>query len=248
MLKKARIKLFKFWVIFCFIFVFFLIYPFFVLFAQRESWKRYGHFMNKVWAHTVFWSCGLRTTIHYKFKPNSKDQYIYCANHSSYLDIPTLCYALPGYFLLMGKASLAKAPLFGYMFTSFYIAVDRGKAKSRAEAMHKSKEAIAKGYGLAIFPEGTIPRENLPKMIPFKDGAFRIAIETQVPIVPVAIMNNWKILPDDGSFTPRLFPMITVVCEPISTTGLTLDDVPQLKQRTYDIIDHELKQFNPHLS
>lgn len=248
MFKKIRIKLFKFWVIFCFIIVFLMIFPFFVLFAQRESWKRYGHFMNKLWAYTVFWSCALKTDVRYKFKPNGHDQYVYCANHSSYLDIPSLCYALPGYFILMGKASLAKAPLFGYMFTSFYIAVDRSKAKSRAEALKKSQQALDKGYSLAIFPEGTIPRENLPKMIPFKDGAFRLAIEKQVPIVPVAIINNWKILPDDGSFTPRLHPMITVVCEALDTKGLTLDDVNTLKQKTYDSIDKELKQFNPHIA
>jgi 1-acyl-sn-glycerol-3-phosphate acyltransferase len=248
MLKKIGLKIFKFWVVFCFIFTFLAIFPFFVLFAQRESWKKYGHFMNKFWAHVVFWSCGLRTDVRFKFKPDPKGQYIFCANHSSYLDIPTLCYSLPGYFVLMGKASLAKAPLFGYMFTSFYIAVDRSKSKSRADAITKSKEAIDKGYGLGIFPEGTIPRENLPHMLPFKDGAFRIAIEKGVPIVPVAIMNNWKILPDDGSFTPRLHPMITVVCEPIITKGLTMDDVNRIKQQTYDTIHTELKRFNPHMA
>jgi 1-acyl-sn-glycerol-3-phosphate acyltransferase len=211
MLKKIRIKIFKFWVIFCFITVFLLLFPFFFIFIQRESWKKYGHFMNKVWAYTVFWSCGLKTDVRFKFKPNGKDVYVYCVNHSSYLDIPSICYSLPGYYMLMGKASLAKAPLFGYMFTNLYIAVDRSKAKSRADALQKSLDAIDKGHGLAIFPEGTIPRDNAPQMVPFKDGAFRIAIEKQVPIVPVAIINNWKILPDDGTFTPRLHPMITVV-------------------------------------
>lgn len=247
MFKNIRIQVYRFWVYFCFLFVFMMVFPFFVLFAQRESWKKYGHFMNKIWAHIVFWSCGLPTDVQYKYKPDPHGQYVYCANHSSYLDIPSLCYALPGYFLLMGKASLAKVPLFGYMFTRFYIAVERSKAKSRAEAIRRSKEALDKGYGLAIFPEGTIPRENLPKMIPFKDGAFRVAIEKQVPIVPVAIINNWKILPDDGTFTPRIHKMITIVCEPVITAGLTLDDVSSIKQLTYDRIDNELKHYNTHI-
>lgn len=246
MLKKIGIQIFRFWVYTCFLFFFLLLFPLFVLFIQRESWKKYGHMMNKVWAHVVFWTCGLRTDIRYKFKPNSTDSYVYCANHTSYLDIPSLCYALPGYFVLIGKSSLAKVPLFGYMFTNLYIAVDRKSPKSRSEALKKSLETIDKGRSLAVFPEGTIPR-NTPIMGPFKDGAFRTAIEKQVPVVPVVIVNNWKILPDDGQFIPRLHPMITVVCEPILTKGMTMDDVKMLQQKTFDAINNELKKFHPQI-
>ncbi|MDB5271931.1 MAG: plsC [Chitinophagaceae bacterium] len=202
--------------------------------------------VNKVWAHIVFWSCGLRTDVRYKFKPKSNGSYVYCVNHSSYLDIPSLCYSLPGYFVLIGKSSLAKIPLFGYMFRNLYISVDRKSPKSRYDALKRSLETIDKGLSLAVFPEGTIPR-NAPQMAPFKDGAFRTAIEKQVPIVPVAIINNWKILPDDGQFIPRLYPMITVICEPIITKGMTMDDLKTLQKMTYDILHHELKQFNPQL-
>ncbi|MDF2455240.1 MAG: plsC [Cytophagaceae bacterium] len=246
MFKKIRTQIFRFWVYTSFLVSFLLLFPLFVLFIQRESWKKYGHMMNKVWAHVVFWTCGLRTDVRYKFKPSSNGSYVYCVNHSSYLDIPSLCYSLPGYFVLIGKASLAKVPLFGYMFTNLYIAVDRKSPKSRSEALKKSLETIDKGLSLAVFPEGTIPR-NTPIMGPFKDGAFRTAIEKQVPVVPVAIINNWKILPDDGQFIPRLYPMITVICEPILTIGMTMDDVKLLQQKTYDAINNELKQFHPQI-
>ena len=202
--------------------------------------------VNKVWAYLVFWSCGLRTDVRYKFKPNPNKSYVYCVNHSSYLDIPSLCYSLPGYFVLIGKSSLAKIPLFGYMFTNLYISVDRKSPKSRYDAMKKSMETIDKGLSLAVFPEGTIPR-NAPKMGPFKDGAFRTAIEKQVPVIPVAIINNWRILPDDGQFIPRLHPMITVVCEPIITKGMTMEDLKILQQKTYDSLNNELKAFYPEL-
>ncbi|MDB5255629.1 MAG: plsC [Chitinophagaceae bacterium] len=246
MLKKISIQIFRFWVYTCFLVFFLLLFPFFVLFIQRESWKKYGHMMNKVWAHVVFWTCGLKTDVRYKFKPNPKESYVYCVNHSSYLDIPSLCYSLPGYFVLIGKSSLAKIPLFGYMFTNLYISVDRKSPKSRYDAMKKSMETIDKGLSLTVFPEGTIPR-NAPQMGPFKDGAFRTAIEKQVPVVPVAIINNWKILPDDGQFIPRLYPMITVVCEPIITKGMTMDDLKLLQQKTYDALRNEIKQFYPQL-
>lgn len=244
---KISRKIFKIWVWTCFTVVFLLLYPFFVLFIQKESWKSKGHFLNKIWAHTVFAYCFLPCDIEFRFKPDKKGQYVYCANHSSYLDIPSLCYALPGYFMFIGKAALTKVPLFGYMFRNLYIPVDRHRLKSRYDTMLRSFEAIDKGRGLAIFPEGTIPRDNHPHMMRFNDGPFRIAIEKKVPVVPVTIPFNWKILPDDGTFTPVLHVMKVVVHEAIDTSHMTLDDVEDLKNRTYAIIDAELRKHNPEM-
>lgn len=233
-------KLYRGWVLFWFVLVFLLIYPFFVLFIQRDKWKKYGHFMNKVWAYTVFGSCLLPCKVEYRFKHKKNQPYVYCPNHSSYMDIPSLCYALKGYFKFVGKSSLTKVPLFGYMFRNLYIPVDRDSKISRFNVMHESFKSIDQNIGLAIFPEGTIPRGITPKMIPFKDGAFRIAIEKKVPIVPVTIPYNFVILPDDGQFIPRNFLMKVIVHEPIETKDMTLDDVDALKDKTFNIIEQEL--------
>jgi 1-acyl-sn-glycerol-3-phosphate acyltransferase len=147
--------------------------------------------------------------------------------------------------MFIGKASLAKVFMFGYMFRNLYIPVNRKSPKSRHETIVKSMEAVDNGRGLAIFPEGTIPSHNNPYLSPFKDGAFRIAIEKKVPIVPVTIPFNWKILPDDGDYTPIKHLMRLVVHEPIYTDNMTLDDVDKLRKMTYDIINEEiLKQNN----
>ncbi|HEY8402283.1 MAG TPA: lysophospholipid acyltransferase family protein [Cytophagaceae bacterium] len=243
-MKNLLGKIYAGWCIFWFLLVFLLIYPFFLLFLSREKWYPYGHFLNKLWAHVVFAACALPTKIEFRFKPEKGKSYVYCANHTSYLDIPTLCYSLPGYFVFVGKASLAKVPLFGYMFRTLYIQVDRRSQKSRYETMIKSLEAIDKKRSLAIFPEGTIPNVNNPQMIPFKDGAFRTAIEKKVPIVPISIINNWKILPDE-SVIPRRMVMKAIIHEPIDTQDLTLDDVNMLKEKTYSIIDQELRKHHP---
>ncbi|MCU0430105.1 MAG: 1-acyl-sn-glycerol-3-phosphate acyltransferase [Cytophagaceae bacterium] len=219
---------------------FFLIFPFFWLFIQKESWKPYGHFLNKLWAYLVFGVCFLPTQVVHQFRPSRRKSYVYCANHSSYLDIPSLAYALPGYFMFIGKASLAKLPMFGYMFRNLYIPVNRESSKSKHETLKRSMEAIRKGRSVAYFPEGTIPKHANPTMIPFKDGAFRVAIETQVPIVPVTICYNWIIFPDKS---PRLITrhlMKVVIHKPISTEGLSLDDVESLKAQTYRVIEEEL--------
>ncbi|HEX8549072.1 MAG TPA: lysophospholipid acyltransferase family protein [Cytophagaceae bacterium] len=244
-MKKILRTLYKIQVWTCFIVFFLLLYPFFVLFIQRDSWKAKGHFLNKIWAYSVFGYCFLPCEVIFHFKPKKKTPYIYCSNHNSYLDIPSLCYALPGYFKFIGKAALTKVPLFGYMFRNLYIPVDRHNKRSKYETMQMSFQAIDEGRGLAIFPEGTIPKGNHPHMIPFKDGPFRIAIEKKAPIVPVTLPYNWIILPDDGTYTPNRHLMKVIVHEPIETTHMTLDDVGALKNKTYNIIRDELKKHFP---
>ncbi|MCU0416014.1 MAG: hypothetical protein MUE33_02400 [Cytophagaceae bacterium] len=72
-----------------------------------------------------------------------------------------------------------------------------------------------------------------------------MAIEKQIPIVPMTIVNNWKILPDDGKFVPRRHLMHTILHAPIETKGLTLNDVDLLKQQTFKQISETLEKFHP---
>jgi len=182
------------------------------------------------------------TKVVLKFKPDTKKNYIYCANHSSYMDIPSLAFALPGHFLFIGKASLTKLPLFGYMFRNLYIPVERESRKSKYETMLRCYQALEDNKSIAIFPEGTIPKLHNPKLIPFKEGAFRMAIEKQVPVIPVTIPYNYIILPDNGKFMPKRHRMKVIIHEPIETRGLTLDNLEELKRKTFEIIEAELKK------
>ncbi len=139
---------------------------------------------------------------------------------------------------------MEKIPLFGFMYRKLHITVNRQSLKSRYSTLVRSAEAIEDGKSLVIFPEGGIVSKKMPEMHRFKDGAFRVAIEKQIPVVPVTIPYNWIILPDD-SLLPKLRSLKVVFHEPIHTLGMTLDDIEHLKQRTYDIIDAELKRhFN----
>ena len=110
--------------------------------------------------------------------------------------------------------------------------------------MIKCGEAIDENISIGIFPEGTIPKNGTYHLIPFKEGAFRTAIEKQVPIVPVTIPYNWIILPDDGKVMPRRHLMKMILHEPIETKGMTLDQVKELSDRTFNIIQKELIRQN----
>ena len=106
-------------------------------------------------------------------------------------------------------------------------------------------KALEEGKSLVIYPEGGIITQRPPRMVHFKDGAFRAAIEKQVAVVPVTISNNWIILPDQKQLRLHWGRVEVIFHEPIETKGLTLDNVQQLKHQVFNIIDAELNRNHP---
>ncbi len=199
--------------------------------------------LHRVWAF-LFYSftfMPIRRTI--SKKVNFKKQYIYCSNHFSYLDIPALGIN-PIRPVFVGKSSLGKVPFFGYMYRNIHITLDRNKLKSRYDALQKCADELDNGQNLIIFPEGGISSKKPPEMAHFKDGAFRLAIEKQIPIVPVTIPYNWIILPDDGKLLLHRHRNEIIFHDPIETKGMTMDDEKALKSMVFRVIDMELKRKN----
>ncbi|MGB3181692.1 MAG: lysophospholipid acyltransferase family protein [Cyclobacteriaceae bacterium] len=228
-----------------FVVIFLLLMPFFLMvIAIPALQKRHTHTLNKVWAILWFSLIGMRVRNRYKAPIDPKGQYILCANHFSYLDIAVLGFS-PVPFIFVGKSELTKIPLFGYMFKKLHITVDRNSVRGRYETFRLSKKALDKGYNLCIFPEGGILTRQPPRMSRFKDGAFRLAIEKQIPVIPVTIPYNWIILPDNGSLRLKYHKSEVVFHEPLDTKGLTLDDAAMLKQKVFRIIEDELHSYFP---
>jgi len=168
---------------------------------------------------------------------------MFLANHFSYLDIVMMGF-IGKPFAFVGKASIAKVPLFGYMYSKFNIMVDRSSLKDRYRAMQQYSKALQQGKNIVIYPEGGIVSTNMPHMAKFKDGPFKVAIDLQVPVVPVTIPYNWIILPDDGRFAMQWHRAQVHFHEPIATKGLTYNDLPALKEQVFNIIDTKLKALN----
>ncbi len=220
--------------------LFFLLFPVFLIPMFFPSQFRLIGILNRWWARLLFTFIGIPFRVEYMKKPDPRKQYIFCSNHFSYLDIPTLGLA-PNNAVFVGKTGIESIPLFGYMYGKLHITVDRSKLKSRYASLKRSLEAIDEGKSLVIFPEGGIITLKDPVMAKFKDGAFRVAIEKQIAIVPVTIPYNWIILPPD-QFLLRWHPLKVVFHEPIDTTGLTLKDTDALKAKLFTIIDDELNR------
>lgn len=237
-------RLYGFWCFFWFLTIFFMVFPFMFLFLQNKKWYEGAHNMNRVWAFFVFHLCFIPINIERRFNLNKSKAYIYCPNHTSYMDIPLLYHAIKNKLTFVAKSSLSKVPLFGYMYKRLQINVDRKSIKSKVDTYKKAEEAINDNRSIIIFPEGTIPAHDAPNMTRFKDGPFRIAIGKQIPIVPVTIPFNWIILPDNKMLSPTWHKVKIIFHEPIPTTGLTMEDVDTLKEKTFKVIEEELKKQN----
>jgi len=236
-------RIYTFWAVLVFVLGFLMLYPFFMLFLISPKTHQASHFCYKIWAVFVFTLCGTPFLPERHFKQNKKQAYIFCANHTSYADIAMLYLTIQVPYSFIGKSSLAKVPMFGYLYKTLHILVDRKSAASKRYVVEESLRRIDKGESIMIFPEGTIPK-NPPKLGDFKEGAFKMAIEKQIPIVPITIPNNWIILSDDGKWLCNWRPFRVIVHKPIETKGLTLENLEELKKQTFDVINNELiKRF-----
>jgi 1-acyl-sn-glycerol-3-phosphate acyltransferase len=166
------------------------------------------------------------------------------ANHTSYLDIVLSTFYIDHLAIYMGKAELLKAPLFKTFFKGMDIPVKRTSRVDAHKAFIAAGNEIEKGRSMVIFPEGTIPKQ--PKLMPFKNGAFKLAIDKQVPIVPIVNLNHKQLLENGGYFKSNGCCGIakTIVLEPIQTKGLTEQDVDALKETVFNLIQNTLIKYN----
>lgn len=173
------------------------------------------------------------------------ENYVVVINHNSFIDIPVSSPWIPGANMTLAKIEISRVPLFGIIYKAGSILVDRKKEGSRRESFAKMQEMLEKGIHLCLYPEGTRNKTSEP-MQPFFDGAFITAIKSQKAIIPGVIFNTRKILPHNKKFWARPMPIRFHFLEPISTAGLTLNDVAELKQRVYALMsDYYTKHQTP---
>jgi 1-acyl-sn-glycerol-3-phosphate acyltransferase len=205
-----------------------IILPF--LLGQRFGWI--GYKFLRLWS----WIFSMLTFIHYKSYGRENfindEAFIYISNHTSYLDIPGLCLTIPGEFRPLAKKELLKIPVFGWIAQTAAVIVDRSSGQSRKKSIDRLKVILKRGVSILIFAEGT---QNRSKEVlqPFHDGAFRIAVDAQQPILPMVVIGAGKLMPPGKAYIEPGNVKI-VVGKKIETAGLTLDDIPVLKQQTFE--------------
>jgi 1-acyl-sn-glycerol-3-phosphate acyltransferase len=242
--KSLLLKLYVVWVLFVFSFFMILFLPFFLfppLFGDKTVSITY--FFLKAWS----WIFSKLNIIPYKIinRKNIKrgKSYIYTSNHTSFLDIPGITMTIKGQFRPLAKKELKKLPVFGWIAQAASVIVDRSSNESRRKSMEHLKKVLELNISILIFPEGT--QNRTPELLqPFYDGAFRIAIETQRPIMPLVVIGAGSLMPP-GKFFIQPGRIKIVVGQEVPTQGMQLKDVTQLKEQ---VQKQMLELFHQHLT
>ena len=238
---------YPFWLLYRFWFYLLVLLPIIVLFPlilfTILSEKTYPLFFKiaRLWARFILIGMGFRYSIKGTENFEAGKSYMLVANHTSMTDIMLMLLAVKNHpFVFVGKKELVNIPIFGFIYKRVCILVDRENSKSRFAVFERAQNRIQQGLSICIFPEGGVPDESI-LLDEFKDGAFRIAIEHQLTIIPLTFYDNKKRF-SYTFFSGSPGKMRAKIHPPIETIGKTMDDKLHLKQQVRDIILTELQK------
>ena len=219
-----------------------VMFPLLIISISREQWYPYFFKMARLWSKFILIGMGFGYKIIKDETPEPKKSYMFVANHTSMADIMLMLVASKNPFVFVGKAELAKIPLFGFFYKRTCILVDRSSAKSRQAVFLRAQRRLKQGLSICIFPEGGVPEEHI-LLDAFKDGAFRLAINHQIPVVPVTFYDNKK------RFSYTFFSggpgkMRAKIHKFLKTEGLTIEDTKPLNEKTRTLIWDELNNHS----
>jgi len=191
---------------------------------------------NVSFALSPLWSAKVSGTM----PADPRNPYVVVSNHESFVDILLISH-LPWEMKWLSKVELFNIPVLGWLLRlARDIPVKRGKASSAVEAMQRCRDKLQHHMSVMIFPEGT--RSETDEMLPFKDGAFRLAIESQVPILPIVVTGTRPALKKHSWRFGRSEAEVRVL-EPVSTEGLKKADVGMLRDKVFAIIAAERERM-----
>jgi 1-acyl-sn-glycerol-3-phosphate acyltransferase len=146
------------------------------------------------------------------------------------------------HFRVLGKAEMAKIPIFGFLYRNTVVLVDRSSAEKRAKSVMQLKSVIKKGISIVISPEGTFNLTHQP-LKEFYDGAFKVAIETQTPIKPILFLDAYDRYHYDNVFSLTPGKSRIVYLDEIPVEGLTTKHVQWLKEKVYKVMEEKLIEY-----
>ncbi|HRH60572.1 MAG TPA: lysophospholipid acyltransferase family protein [Chitinophagaceae bacterium] len=228
----------------CFVALMFLSLPFVAVFSLMGK-VRGGilvYVVCSVWGRLWYMLIGIRHREIFLAPHDKTRQYIFVANHCSYMDIPAIVRSIHQPYRVLGKYEMVKFPVFGIIYRAAVVQVDRSSPEKRARSVRALKAALHRGISIFIFPEGTFNESSQP-LKDFYDGAFRIAIETQTPIKPILFVDTHYRMHWRSLFTLTPGKCRSVFLEEVSVSAYTMKDVQRLKTLVYQQMEEGLRKY-----
>lgn len=221
-----------------------ILFPILIISILKESWYPLFFRLAQIWARGIMLGMGFYPKVTREQTLKKGESYMLVSNHASMLDIMLMLHLSKNPFVFVGKAELAKIPLFGFFYKRTCILVDRGNARSRKAVFDQAQKRLQQGLSICIFPEGGVPHDTSIVLDSFKDGAFRLAIDHQIAIVPMVFYDNKKLFPyqfyegGPGTMRAKVFSFIP-------TKGMSQNQKKELREQTRTVIlDALLEDLN----
>ncbi|MCM8569596.1 1-acyl-sn-glycerol-3-phosphate acyltransferase [Gramella jeungdoensis] len=239
-LKKAAILLWRIWFYILMVLPIVIMLPFLLVFTSAERFYPQFFICARIWAKIIIVGMGFSVKVEAEQVPRKHDSYMLVANHASMLDIMLMLYVIKQPFVFIGKKELSRIPVFGFFYRRTCILVDRNNQRSKKEAFNEAQRRLKQENSVCIFPEGGVPDDESIMLDQFKDGAFRLAIEHQIPIIPLTFHDTKK------RFSYTFFSggpgkLRVKIHNFICTKGIQLEDRRTLKEEVRSVILNELQ-------
>ncbi|MFM8432060.1 MAG: lysophospholipid acyltransferase family protein [Bacteroidota bacterium] len=209
-------------------------------FASNKNAPHLAHKgISRNWARLLFPIFFIRYRVHGKEKLDPQKTYVFIANHRSTLDIPAYALACENTFRFLAKKELTRIPGLGWIINKLYISVNRSDHSERAKSMDAMKRSLQEGISVFICPEGTRNTSG-NTLLPFKDGAFRLAVEAKVPIAVLTVIGSDKRLSPLHPLTLLPGDLTCIWDQPIETAGMGLEDISILKEKARNLMLNHL--------
>ena len=241
-LKDIFYRIWAIWALLFFVvtMIIFLV-PFFLFCYFKEEPTKTLRFIrfSRVWMGIYLFMIGCPLTVRGREHFRKGENYIVLCNHNALMDVPVSSPAIPGGNKTIAKIEMAKVPLFGYLYKTGSVLVDRKSDTSRKESYHKMKKVLAMGLHMCIYPEGTRNKTDQP-LKSFHNGAFRLALETGKSIIPGIIFNTRKVLPMNKPYAVVPHPLQIHFLEPVHIQAD--ETTASLQERVFNIMSDYYKK------
>lgn len=236
--------LYSVYALICFLVLMFIVLVL-VLFSPIFGKVRGGNYVYricKLWAIAWYTLVGILHEEMYETPHDRSKQYIFVANHTSYMDIPSAVRVMHQPIRILGKYEMVKYPVFGIIYRMAVVVVDRRSPERRAQSVRALKAALAKGISIFIFPEGTFNETREP-LKDFYDGAFRIAIETGTPIKPILFLDTYERMHYRGFLELTPGKCRCVYLNEIEVHSYSIDQIKELREKVHNIMEEALRRY-----
>jgi len=209
----------------------------------KEKISEHVYFICRYWGKILYFFMGIRHSEIFEAPHDFNRAHVFVGNHNSYMDIPTIVQLKHQPIRPLGKFESSKIPLFGLIYRHAVVMVDRSDPEKRAQSLRNLKAALEKHISIFIFPEGTFSMTEEYPLKSFFNGAFKLAIEMNIPIQPVLLVDSVDRMHFSSALTLTPGKHRVVYLETVEVSDYTLDQMDALKDLVYKKMDEGMRRY-----